>query len=56
MFHVEVRFRKPVAQIIPLARVWEIAIEAYLNSLKKYKKLLKMPKILIDMLHIKEGR
>jgi hypothetical protein len=45
-FHVEVRFRqpavrfrKPVAQIVPLARVLETAVETYLNSFKKSKKI-----------------
>jgi hypothetical protein len=46
MFHVEVRFRKPavrfrkpVAQIVPLARVSETAVETYLNSFKKSEKV-----------------
>jgi hypothetical protein len=43
MFHVEVRFRqpavrfrKPVAQIVPLARVLGTALETHLNSFKKF--------------------
>jgi hypothetical protein len=46
MFHVEVgfrqpavRFRKPVAQIVPLARASETAVETYLNSFKKSQKI-----------------
>jgi hypothetical protein len=46
MFNVEVRFRqpavrfrKPVAQIEPLARVSETAVEAHLNSFKKSEKI-----------------
>jgi hypothetical protein len=57
MFHVEVRFRKPVAQIAPLARVSETTIETYLNSFKNLPpKLMKIQKISVYMLHIKEGR
>jgi hypothetical protein len=46
MFHLEVRFRrpavrfrKPVARIVPLARVSETIVETYLNSFKKSKKV-----------------
>jgi hypothetical protein len=44
MFHVDVRFtqsamrfRKPVTEIVPLARVSETAVETYLNSFKNKK-------------------
>jgi hypothetical protein len=46
MFHVEVRFRQPavrfsksVAQIVPLVKVSETAVETYLKSFKKSKKI-----------------
>jgi hypothetical protein len=46
MFHIEVRFRqpaerfrKPVAQIVPLVRVSEATVETYLTLLKNQKKI-----------------
>jgi hypothetical protein len=39
MFHVKVRFRKPITQIEPLAGVQETAIETQLNSFKESKEI-----------------
>jgi hypothetical protein len=63
MFHAEarfrqpaVRFRKPVAQIVPVARVSETAVETYLNSFKKTQKIIEDTQYIGLYVTNKEGR